>query len=143
MLYTILVRPSLLSAQIINSSGSVCDSAWIAWFPVLFYTTVYIGDAYRRTQPLPVDEAASQILSETATIFGSRAMFRHSIVALLTTIIMPIFVRADGPRYNPDKFSNGPYNRRMRLMESVKIFRVCDLWAAGHLIFASCMFATL
>ena len=99
---------------------------------------MYIGDAYRQTQPVPEDVEASEALNEYATILGTRAMFRHSIIALLTTVILPVFVKADTPNSNGlnDAYKGG-------FMERLKIFRVCDLWAIGHLIFGLCMFATL
>jgi len=37
--YPILVRCFLF----LSSVNLFCTSAWLAWFPILFYTTIYVG----------------------------------------------------------------------------------------------------
>jgi len=46
-------------------------SAFIGWFPVLFYTAVYIGGMYKSTIVSPLEDAD---MDAEATRLGSRAL---------------------------------------------------------------------
>ncbi|KAG6899420.1 hypothetical protein C0993_010428 [Termitomyces sp. T159_Od127] len=65
--------------------------AWIAWFPILFYTTIYIGDLYRRSTPLS-PSFTNEDRDAEATLLGTRALFYSSVIALALNIILPGFV---------------------------------------------------
>src|ERR1700722_8050393 len=68
-------------------------SSSIAWFPLLFYTTVYIGELHKRASPLGVDsDAAADALEAEANRLGSRALFYSAIISLVTNVILPFFV---------------------------------------------------
>ncbi|KAG6894396.1 hypothetical protein C0992_006288 [Termitomyces sp. T32_za158] len=67
--------------------------AWIAWFPILFYTTIYIGDLYRRSTPLSPSFTREDRDSE-ATLLGTRALFYSSVIALVLNIILPGFTES-------------------------------------------------
>ncbi|KAI5121605.1 hypothetical protein M0805_009476 [Coniferiporia weirii] len=113
--------------------------AWLAWFPVLFYTTVYVGDLYKATQPLPVDDAAADAQDTQATIVGARAFFHFSLVALVANFVLPVFVKGEGERGRVDA---GAGTGVSRFLERLKVVHLCELWAASHLLFALCMGAT-
>lgn len=65
--------------------------AWIGWFPVLFFSTVYIGDIYTHAVPPPTIPADTT-LSEQATRVGFRALLFSALIGLATIIILPIAV---------------------------------------------------
>ncbi|THH09710.1 hypothetical protein EW145_g1817 [Phellinidium pouzarii] len=110
--------------------------AWLAWFPVLFYTTVYVGDLYKSAQPSPEDDATSDALDAQATIIGARAFFHFSLVALIANFTLPLFVKGEGDTQKQ------PLLGRVPFMEKLKVVHLCELWAASHLLFALCMGAT-
>ncbi|KAE9392066.1 hypothetical protein BT96DRAFT_1000693 [Gymnopus androsaceus JB14] len=74
--------------------------SWIAWFPIMFYSTLYIGDLHKRAffatailvPPPDISEESLAALNTEATRIGSRAMFYSSILALSMNIILPFFV---------------------------------------------------
>ncbi|KAF5352299.1 hypothetical protein D9758_011927 [Tetrapyrgos nigripes] len=90
--------------------------AWISWFPILFYTTVYVGDLNRRAFYDPLKSQNTQNITRTfltrafhqfsslvlrdtiddieeeSTRLGSRALFYSSVLSLLVTIGVPFFV---------------------------------------------------
>jgi hypothetical protein len=107
-------------------------SAWIGWFPLLFYSSVYIGELHIRrfSHPSPSTKQL-QLLEAEATRFGTRALLYHSLLALLANFVLPYFVSESAGRVGNAKEGIG--------------FRVhlASLWAASHLLFALCMVATL
>ncbi|KAE9392071.1 hypothetical protein BT96DRAFT_288398 [Gymnopus androsaceus JB14] len=74
--------------------------SWIAWFPIILYSTLYIGDLHKRAffatailvPPPDISEESLAALNTEATRIGSRAMFYSSILALSMNIILPFFV---------------------------------------------------
>ncbi|KAH7915904.1 major facilitator superfamily domain-containing protein [Hygrophoropsis aurantiaca] len=110
--------------------------AWLAWFPVLFYTTVYIGELHKRSSPIPVDDEAELILDAEATRLGSRALFYSALVSLAVNTIMPVFVTRTS-----ETTSLSPVTPRKSWLEYIQI-HLASLWALSHLLFALCMAAT-
>ncbi|KAF5353770.1 hypothetical protein D9757_013859 [Collybiopsis confluens] len=74
--------------------------AWISWFPVLFYSTLYIGDLYKRSffaaavllPPPDFSEDTLTMLDSEATRLGSRALFYSSVLAFSMNVFLPFFV---------------------------------------------------
>lgn len=58
--------------------------AWIGWFPVLFYSTTWIGEIWSRV--------AGENDEEKATRIGSSALLIEAILSLLGWLIIPILV---------------------------------------------------
>jgi hypothetical protein len=109
------------------------NSAWIGWFPVLFYTSVYIGELHTRSSSPPSPSTKQlQLLEAEATRLGTRALLYHSLLALLANFVLPYFVTQSTGRVG-------------NTQEGMGRFRVhlASLWAASHLLFALCMGATL
>lgn len=96
-----------------RTSADLFPSTWLSWFPLLFYTTLYIGDLHKRAYytSLLVTETVGpssvgmiggsigslQILDEDAledeaNRLGSRALFMSAVVSLLGNFILPFFV---------------------------------------------------
>ncbi|KDQ54090.1 hypothetical protein JAAARDRAFT_136172 [Jaapia argillacea MUCL 33604] len=114
--------------------------AWIGWFPVLFYTTVYIGELYKRANPLPADadNGAIQRWDAEATRLGTRVMLYGSVLTMATNFLAPLFVYDEAA----EKERNG--NQWVEV-KNPQIYKVhpATLWAASHLLFSCCMGATL
>ncbi|KAF7545488.1 hypothetical protein G7Z17_g9128 [Cylindrodendrum hubeiense] len=69
--------------------------AWIGFFPLLFYTSSYIGEIY--VEPYLQDNphmtpAELDKLYEQATRIGTFALLMNSIVSLLTNVFLPFFI---------------------------------------------------
>jgi solute carrier family 45 protein 1/2/4 len=87
-------------------------SASLGWFPILFYTTIYVGDLYKNTvlaaSTSPLSDQSRAALDAEATRFGSRALFYSSLVSLLCITVLPYFVseaadeESSSRRGNPD-----------------------------------------
>jgi solute carrier family 45 protein 1/2/4 len=80
--------------------------AWMGWFPVLFYTTTYVGGIYAEPlfrenphrSPQEIDE-----IWEAGTRHGSVAMLWFSIVTFVASVLLPFIV---SPAYKePDAFN--------------------------------------
>ncbi|KAJ4480223.1 major facilitator superfamily domain-containing protein [Lentinula aciculospora] len=73
--------------------------AWISWFPIMFYSTLYIGDLYKRAffasailvPPPEISEDSLANLDTEATRIGSRALFYSSLLTLAMNVILPFF----------------------------------------------------
>ena len=113
-------------------------SAWIGWFPVIFYTTTYIGELYKANSPLMEspnpDPDALAALSDEGTRLGTRAMLCSSILTLASTILLPFFIAN----------SSGNTTGRPRTGHRRPWWKLhlASLWAASHLVFSLCMGAT-
>jgi len=69
--------------------------AWIGFFPLLFYTSSYIGEIYvepylRENPHMPPEELDR--LYERATRIGTYALLMNSVVSLLTNVLLPFFI---------------------------------------------------
>ncbi|CAE6492522.1 unnamed protein product [Rhizoctonia solani] len=72
--------------------------SWMGWFPAMFFGTVWIGDIYasealRLGDPRPVSDPA---LRAEGTRAGSRAMFYGALLTLVTSVLLPYFVKDPG-----------------------------------------------
>lgn len=129
--------------------------AWIGYFPMLFYTTTYVGDLYKyeffkaRSPSLPpLTPAELQLLQDTATRRGSLALLIHSVSSLAVDIFLPLLVQ--------------PFNRDSLTVEESSVLTstkftlfierirqnftpwltVRNSWYLSHILFIVCMFAT-
>ncbi|GAA5892405.1 uncharacterized protein JCM6883_007344 [Sporobolomyces salmoneus] len=76
----------------IQSVFNVQFFSWISWFPILFFTTTWIAEIYVTTlQPVSYSDLAEapELVQEDATRAGTTAMFYHSVVSLLASILLP------------------------------------------------------
>ncbi|KAJ7080927.1 MFS general substrate transporter [Mycena belliarum] len=65
--------------------------AWLAWFPVLFYTTMYVTDVYLGGLPAAVSSFAS---AANATLAGNDTLLSNSTSNVSASAYLPILVRA-------------------------------------------------
>ena len=116
-------------------------SAWIGWFPVLFYTTVYVGDIYKSGLPDSVDPESEEVDAE-ATRLGTRALFWSACISLFSNFALPFLVsRTVRRRTIGDLFQeeDGTLKRIARKFQ----IGLPMLWALSHALFTLCMFSTL
>lgn len=82
--------------------------AWVGFFPMLFYTSSYIGEIYVQPYleanphmtPQEVDE-----LYEKATRVGTFALLIFAITSLMTNVFLPFFI---APSYDNQPVGEGP-----------------------------------
>ncbi|KAH6910824.1 sucrose transporter, partial [Coprinopsis sp. MPI-PUGE-AT-0042] len=113
--------------------------AWIAWFPVLFYSSIYVGDFHKAASPIPSTDEEQSLLDAEATRKGSQALFLSSLVALVCNFTLPLFTTKAGER--PGQSQDLPRWKQIKIPAFLR-FHLASLWAASHLVFAICMFAT-
>ncbi|KAL4247774.1 MFS transporter superfamily protein [Abortiporus biennis] len=114
--------------------------AWIGWFPVLFNTTEYIAEIYKRSVGDSGDP--EEIIAE-GTRLGTRAMFFHAIISLACNIILPFFVSEAGSSKSiQHSIALGSKKKWwMKVYDMLKL-HLATLWALSHLVFAICMLAS-
>ncbi|KAG8860488.1 hypothetical protein FRC20_011607, partial [Serendipita sp. 405] len=98
--------------------------SWIGWFPVLFFSTVYVGEIY--TLSLPPEQVKSST-PEDATIVGAAALFDSSILGLVTIFVLPLVV--------------GYFKKRSPRRIGFYL-GLAEIWVFSLLLFAACMGAT-
>ncbi|KAF9036322.1 major facilitator superfamily domain-containing protein [Panaeolus papilionaceus] len=112
--------------------------AWIAWFPILFYSTIYVGDFHKRNSPLPDSPQEQDILDTEATRLGSRALFYSALISLFLNLVLPAFVTETAGKASP-RASSPQWG--LVIPPRLKV-HLSTMWAIGHLILSACMFAT-
>lgn len=117
-------------------------SAWLGWFPVLFYTTIYVGELHKRASPPPANSEAALALDSEATRLGSRALFYSSILSLFVNVTLPFFVREAAKQSHIGSSAMAKSNWLNIVLNRCQI-RLVSLWAASHALFVACMFGTL
>ncbi len=133
----------VLSISMVFSSLRL-SSAWMGWFPVLFNTTEFISEIYKKsvgaTESSPDIE---EVLAEGARI-GSRALFYSAVLSLTANILLPFFVSESGSRKRLQNVIALGVSKPwwVRLYEKMRV-HLAMLWAVSHLVFAICMGATL
>ncbi|KAJ7623532.1 sucrose transporter [Roridomyces roridus] len=125
--------------------------AWLAWFPVLFYTTLYITDIYVQSLPSSRRREGDQEATDAATRLGARAQLLSALLALTANVVLPWVV----PSASSSDKKRGFRNSRLMGTESTgapslgipgerKSWKVPlpMIWAASHALIAACMFGT-
>ncbi|KAL1760739.1 major facilitator superfamily domain-containing protein [Schizophyllum commune] len=112
--------------------------AWIGWFPVMFYTSVYIGDLYKRSAA----QAHIEANDAEGTRLGARALFYMGAVSLFANVVLPAFVAETASKSRsgtPLPVLKKP--SRFVVPARLKV-HLATLWAASHVVFAACMLGT-
>jgi solute carrier family 45 protein 1/2/4 len=98
--------------------------AWIGYFPLLFYTTSYVGELYLYEKGYPnpslIPPDLKQDLLDQSTRVGTYALLSNAIITLLIVSFLPSIL---------EKYQNERFNLR-------------DLWIYSHIIFIICTFFT-
>ncbi|KAG8986953.1 hypothetical protein FRB94_003800 [Tulasnella sp. JGI-2019a] len=128
--------------------------SWIAWFPVLFFSTVWVGEIYTKEKLAlnPNISTTTDAFLAEATRAGSSALLWSSILSFGASIILP-FVVVQSSIEDPHPHSHIAH-REMggggRGSDWVKIkdwllgmkIHLATLWAVSHVLFAITMFLT-
>ncbi|KAI1145043.1 major facilitator superfamily domain-containing protein [Nemania diffusa] len=130
--------------------------AWVGFFPMLFYTSSYIGDIYVQPfleenphmTPAELDE-----LYERATRMGTHALLIFAITSLVTNVALPFFI---DPTYDnhpaagkspsqAQRMSEDDSSRIRRWLKRLVIpgFTLRRAWMYSHILFAGSMFSAL
>lgn len=90
--------------------------AQIGWFPILFYSTVWVGEIYKADVRLNGGKQSDHELFEQATRAGSHAFFWHAILSLITSIMLPLVVPnpVHESYVHPVWFANSSLVRKLR-----------------------------
>ncbi|KAI0166079.1 major facilitator superfamily domain-containing protein [Xylariaceae sp. FL1272] len=127
--------------------------AWVGFFPMLFYTSSYIGEIYIQPflennpnmTPSQLDE-----LYERATRRGTHALLIFAITSLMTNLLLPFFIDATydnnavAGMYSDgvlEDESSGFHKWLKRL--AISGFTLRRAWMFSHILFAFSMFSTL
>lgn len=100
-----LVRTLWTLPRAITDLFAIQFFAWLAWFPVLFYSTAWVADIYRATSSD----------AEAAARAGSAAMLAFALTSLVTAVVLP------------------PLLRRMRRGGTQPT--LAQAWGVGHVVF--------
>ncbi|KAH9990214.1 MFS general substrate transporter [Russula compacta] len=109
--------------------------AWSAWFSILFYSTLYVGELYKRSLPPSAFEGSIEDIDAEGTRLGSQAQFYSAAFALAISLLAPLIVQ--DRTSSPSPMHIGPPKRWWR-----RKIHLATLWAVSHLVFALCMFGT-
>ncbi|KAF9441266.1 hypothetical protein P691DRAFT_779866 [Macrolepiota fuliginosa MF-IS2] len=143
----------LILPRVIRQICFIQFFSWLGWSLVLAYTSIYIGDIYKRSSPVPDTAEARASLDAEAARSGSRALFWSSVVWLISIFVLPVFVTdsasSAGSEQKPNLHlgcdSGDTWWIRLKKLARVPRWMRIDmasLWALSHLVFAVCMFAT-
>ncbi|KAI1743690.1 major facilitator superfamily domain-containing protein [Xylaria scruposa] len=131
--------------------------AWVGFFPMLFYTSSYIGDIYVQPfleeNPNMTPEELDE-LYERATRMGTHALLIFAITSLVTNVVLPFFI---DPTYDNHPAAGRPpgYDRQIdedddtsgirKLLKRLVIpgFTLRRAWMLSHILFAVSMTSTL
>ncbi|KAI1085824.1 major facilitator superfamily domain-containing protein [Whalleya microplaca] len=130
--------------------------AWVGFFPMLFYTSSYIGEIYVQPfveeNPHMTPEELDQ-LYEKATRVGTFALLIFAITSLTTNVLLPFFI---DPTYdNNPAISNAPgeapgilrdhTSNNKKFLDRLVIpgFTLRRAWLYSHFLFAGSMFCTV
>lgn len=129
--------------------------AWIGYFPMLFYTTTYVGDLYKyefyqnrdpTLPPLTNSELAE--LNEQSIRRGSLALLLHSLISFAVDLILPAlcqpFQRNSDELEEQSPLITGFVSK---LIEAFRVkfawwLSVRRSWCISHIVFIICMIST-
>ncbi|KAI1355850.1 major facilitator superfamily domain-containing protein [Xylaria sp. FL0043] len=130
--------------------------AWVGFFPMLFYTSSYIGDIY--VQPYLEENphmtpAELDKLYEDATRRGTHALLIFAITSLVTNVVLPFFI---DPTYDTHPAAGELPNQSHAVDEDdtsamrkwlrrlvIPGLTLRRAWMLSHILFAVSMFSTL
>lgn len=120
---------------------------WVGFFPLLFYTSSYIGEIYvqpflKEKPNMTPDEIDK--LYEQATRIGSFALLINAIVSLSTNVLLPFFI---APTYDKSPAGSRP-GQRMEVkspLDNLRIpgFTLKRAWFLSLILFSATMLCTL
>ena len=126
--------------------------AWVGFFPMLFYTSSYIGEIYvepvLEQHPNMSDEQLDRLYEE-ATRVGTFALLIFAITSLATNVFLPFFI---APTYDSPPVPNMGVDDECENEDGKKSwveyliipgFTLRRAWMLSQLIFSAAMFCTV
>ncbi|KAL2756238.1 hypothetical protein ACRALDRAFT_1063769 [Sodiomyces alcalophilus JCM 7366] len=110
--------------------------AWLGWFPLLFYSTTWVGETYFRYD-VPADSIHSHdILGDIGRI-GSTSLTIFSFITFLASWLLPLVVQSP----EDTSFTPRPSPRVASLVKTFNQHKpdLLTAWVCGHLLFAVAM----
>ncbi|KAI0024936.1 major facilitator superfamily domain-containing protein [Xylariomycetidae sp. FL0641] len=131
--------------------------AWVGFFPMLFYTSSYIGEIY--VEPYleenpHMTDAELDALYEKATRVGTFALLIFAVTSLATNVLLPFFIDptydnnpviSNAPGEAPGTFvgeENSDIKKWLRRLV-IPGLTLRRAWMLSHLLFAAVMFCTV
>lgn len=108
--------------------------AWIGYFPMLFYSSTYVGTLYK--QSAHPGEVTTPELEEEATRRGSQALLVFAVVSLAGNFLLPYLSTST---YSADTV---PKHHRIPGRWLRPNLTVSQLWTAGHVVFVLATLST-
>lgn len=127
----------------------------IGWFPILFFTSVWVADLYTLNAVAAGTDLTDAQLYDNSTRAGSRALFFNAAVSFATAIFLPMLIAPSTGRVPEDDEDDG-WNRKLRDAVSraglprwvvprlpFGWMTLGMVWMLSHAVFALAMFSTL
>lgn len=115
---------------------------WVGYFPLLFYTSAYIGEIYVQPfleQKPNMSKHEIDELYEQATRIGSFALLINAIVSLLTNVFLPFFIAPTYDLQDLDDLETPSWVDRLRIPG----FTLKRAWFGSLILFSVAMMCTL
>ena len=119
--------------------------SWIGWFPVLFFSTVWVGEIYTLAlakfaeagaEVTKVDDSTgTPSTTEDATLVGFTALLYSSLLGLATIILLPLVVAFFQRRAKRRAHSGTSRSKGFHI-------GLAEIWTFSLFLFGMCMFAT-
>ncbi|EPE24423.1 MFS general substrate transporter [Glarea lozoyensis ATCC 20868] len=116
--------------------------AWMGWFPFLFYIDLFIRDkSLAKASNFTVQGESMSI--DIASRTGSLGMLIFASVSLFSSVTIPLLARPVNHAQRHNNQCPSPWH--IQLLKSLFDTRIGirDIWTISHIIFATCMLATL
>ncbi|TIA99614.1 hypothetical protein E3P94_02170 [Wallemia ichthyophaga] len=112
--------------------------ASMGWFPVMFWSTSYIGELYLDDSSL--SDADSRTADE-ATRVGTRAMLFQAIVSFSTAVILPtLIIPLVKPQGTVQKTRN-PLSKLIKKLLRPSLLDLSSMYTMSHIVFAVAIFS--
>ncbi|CDK30050.1 unnamed protein product [Kuraishia capsulata CBS 1993] len=116
--------------------------AWIGYFPMLFYTTTYVGELYLYengySNPSSLPPEQRQPLLDEATRRGTLALLLHAITTLAVDLVLPLLVSPHSSAVQTHSCDSAWY-RFKTFVQSVSVIKT---WVVSHAVFILCTLST-
>lgn len=115
--------------------------SWIGWFPVLFYSSTWVGELYLRYEAPETSSKSESALDEVGRR-GSMSLIVFSIVATAGSVVLPWFIRNPGEDAEKPGYTARPPSILQPILSKVNLEKptLLTAWAAGCLLFSASMF---
>lgn len=114
--------------------------ASMGWFPIMFWSTSYIGELYLDDTSL--GDADSRTADE-ATRIGTRAMLFQAIVSFSTAVILPTLIQPLVKPQGAEKETQNPLAKFIKRIIPPSLLDLSSVWTFSHILFAVTIFSTI